>query len=68
MVKTKAGRGTKFTMLLSKSESLQLRELAKKDGVPASTFLRSLIRRLHEELRNPVRRTLTRTYDALPEK
>jgi hypothetical protein len=60
----RGARGSKFTMLLSRDESVQLRELAERDGVPASTLLRTLIRRLHDELRNPRRRTSIRVYDA----
>jgi hypothetical protein len=44
-----AGRGSKFTLLLSRDESAQLRELAARDGVPASVFLRLLIRKIHAD-------------------
>ncbi len=37
-------RSSKFTMLLSKDEHVQLHELAGREGVPASVYLRMLIR------------------------
>ena len=42
-------RGSKFTMLLSKDERTQLYELAVADGVPASVYLRTLIRTVHRD-------------------
>jgi hypothetical protein len=43
-MKKKNVRGSKFTMLLSKDEQVQLHELAGREGVPASVYLRMLIR------------------------
>jgi hypothetical protein len=40
-------RASKFTMLLSRDEREQLYELAMDDGVPASVYLRTLIRNVH---------------------
>lgn len=37
-------------MLLSKDERAQLYELAVADGVPASVYLRTLIRNVHRDL------------------
>jgi hypothetical protein len=45
----KARRGSKFTMLLSRDEQAQLHELAAHSGVPASVYLRTLIRKVHAE-------------------
>ena len=42
-------RGSKFTMLLSRDERSQLYELAMHDGVPASVYLRTLIRTVHRD-------------------
>lgn len=42
-------RGSKFTMLLSRDERSQLYELASNDGVPASVYLRTLIRTMHHK-------------------
>lgn len=44
MNRKKNARGSKFTMLLSKDEQTQLHELAGREGVPASVYLRMLIR------------------------
>lgn len=44
MNRKKNVRGSKFTMLLSKEEQVQLHELAGHEGVPASVYLRMLIR------------------------
>ncbi len=43
-MKKKNVRGSKFTMLLSKDEQVQLHALADREGVPASVYLRMLIR------------------------
>jgi hypothetical protein len=42
-------RGSKFTMLLSKDERSKLYELASADGVPASVYLRTMIRTEYSE-------------------
>ena len=43
-------RASKFTMLLSGDEREKLYELASADGVPASVYLRTLIRKRHREM------------------
>jgi len=45
----KPKRGSKFTMLLSRDEQAQLHELAAHSGVPASVYLRMLIRDVHKD-------------------
>jgi hypothetical protein len=45
----KSKRGSKFTMLLSRDEQAQLHELAAHSGVPASVYLRMLIRNVHKD-------------------
>lgn len=43
-------RASKFTMLLSRDERTWLYELASGDGVPASVYLRTLIRSQHRDM------------------
>lgn len=46
-------------MLLSKDERTQLYELAVADGVPASVYLRTLIRNVHRDMKRepPMKRS-----------
>jgi hypothetical protein len=50
-MKKKNVRGSKFTMLLSRDEQVQLHKLAGHEGVPASVYLRMLIRSESMKLR-----------------
>jgi len=50
-------RGSKFTMLLSKDEQAKLHELAGQQGVPASVYLRMLIRSEGAKLNGSARKS-----------